>query len=88
MTSNGYKGVISPHGVAKVAVCGSLHRDNHGGTKELAGVFEQLFSLLREVNDDNRWKVKQCQLRIRVAGNGWQPTQIELTEETVKLLQC
>ncbi|XP_002119870.2 uncharacterized protein C3orf38 homolog [Ciona intestinalis] len=68
-TPNGHRAVINPHGLAKVAACGTLHQytaDNHSC---LVGIFEQLFGLIRDPNDQNRWKIKFSKLLVKLTGN-------------------
>jgi len=64
-TPNGYRGRINEHGMAKVAVCGTVHKCSPTGAYEICGVFEQLFGLLRDPLDNNRWKIKFSDLLIQ-----------------------
>lgn len=92
---NGYKGSISAHGIAKVGACGSMHKVQHRGTPgsaaggepgpgELIGIFEQYFGLVRDPADDNRWKIKISQLKIKIIIGQHQDQQTSLSEDILK----
>ncbi|KAM4608401.1 uncharacterized protein C3orf38 homolog [Polymixia lowei] len=57
---HGLKARCSPHGPVLVAVAGTIHR----GT-DCLGIYEQVFGLIRSPLDDNSWKIKFVQLKIR-----------------------
>ena len=65
-TPNGYRGRINEHGMAKIAVCGTVHKCTLASAYEICGVFEQLFGLLRDPLDNNRWKIKFTDLSIQL----------------------
>ena len=65
-TPSGYRGRINEHGMAKVAACGTIHKHASSGAFEVCGVFEQLFGLLRDPLDNNRWKIKFSDLSVQL----------------------
>lgn len=87
-TVEGCRGVLSPHGLGKVAVLGTMHKYTNGESGDVVGVFEQMFGLIRDLNDGNNYKIKHCDLRIMVAGDRWQYGQrLSLTEDAIKFLE-
>lgn len=56
----GLKVLASPHGLILVAVAGTIHRD---GT--CLGIFEQIFGLISSPLENNSWKIKFVNLKIR-----------------------
>uniref|UniRef100_A0A673Y9K3 Uncharacterized protein n=1 Tax=Salmo trutta TaxID=8032 RepID=A0A673Y9K3_SALTR len=59
-TKSGLKALSSPHGLALVAVAGTIHRD-----RECVGIYEQAFGLLRSPLDQNKWKIKFMVLKVK-----------------------
>ncbi|XP_042369831.1 uncharacterized protein C3orf38-like [Plectropomus leopardus] len=57
---HGLRTLASPHGLVLVAVAGTIHRD---GT--CLGIFEQIFGLIRSPEENNSWKIKCVNLKIR-----------------------
>ncbi|KAL0963559.1 hypothetical protein UPYG_G00307980 [Umbra pygmaea] len=57
---NGLKALSSPHGLVLVAVAGTIHRDSI-----CLGIYEQVFGLVRSPLDQNSWKIKFVNLKIR-----------------------
>lgn len=57
---SGLKALSSPHGLALVAVAGTIHRD-----RECIGIYEQAFGLLRSPLDQNKWKIKFMVLKVK-----------------------
>ncbi|XP_077392939.1 uncharacterized protein C3orf38 homolog isoform X2 [Festucalex cinctus] len=57
---HGLKVLSSAHGLVLVAVAGTIHRDN-----TCLGVFEQIFGLIRSPLDNNTWKIKFVNMKIR-----------------------
>eukprot|EP00092_Neocalanus_flemingeri_P013951 GFUD01015048.1.p1 GENE.GFUD01015048.1~~GFUD01015048.1.p1 ORF type:complete len:350 (+),score=114.99 GFUD01015048.1:122-1171(+) len=55
----GVRGKLSPHGLVIVLACGTLHNQHTA-----CGVFEQVFSLIRDPGADNNWKIKQTEARL------------------------
>ncbi|KAI4805813.1 hypothetical protein KUCAC02_010409 [Chaenocephalus aceratus] len=56
----GLSTLASPHGLVLVAVAGTIHRDG-----ACMGVFEQIFGLIRSPLENNSWKIKFVNLKIR-----------------------
>ncbi|KAM3849921.1 uncharacterized protein C3orf38 homolog [Diretmus argenteus] len=56
----GLRALASPHGLVLVAVAGTIHRD-----AVCLGVYEQIFGLIRSPLDNNSWKIKFANLKIR-----------------------
>lgn len=56
----GLKALASPHGLVLVAVAGTIHRD-----AACLGIFEQIFGLIRSPLDNNSWKIKFVNLKIK-----------------------
>uniref|UniRef100_A0A3Q1G671 Chromosome 3 open reading frame 38 n=1 Tax=Acanthochromis polyacanthus TaxID=80966 RepID=A0A3Q1G671_9TELE len=56
----GLKALASPHGLVLVAVAGTIHRD-----EVCLGIFEQIFGLIRSPLDNNSWKIKSVNLKIK-----------------------
>ncbi|XP_072541247.1 uncharacterized protein C3orf38 homolog [Salminus brasiliensis] len=57
---SGLKCLSTPHGLVLVAVAGTIHREN-----VCLGIFEQVFGLIRDPLDGNRWKMKFVHLKIK-----------------------
>ncbi|XP_056245379.1 uncharacterized protein C3orf38 homolog [Seriola aureovittata] len=57
---HGLRTLASPHGLVLVAVAGTIHRD-----AACLGVFEQIFGLIRSPLENNSWKIKFVNLKIR-----------------------
>ncbi|KAI5107125.1 hypothetical protein C0J45_2763, partial [Silurus meridionalis] len=76
----GLKCVSTPHGLVLVAVAGTIHRKS-----DCLGVFEEVFGLIRNPLDDNRWKIKTVQLNIK--GQIGKETLPALTYDSEELLQ-
>uniref|UniRef100_A0A3B4CPT3 Uncharacterized protein n=1 Tax=Pygocentrus nattereri TaxID=42514 RepID=A0A3B4CPT3_PYGNA len=60
LTALGLKCLSTPHGLVLVAVAGTIHREN-----VCLGIFEEVFGLIRDPLDGNRWKVKLVHLKIK-----------------------
>ncbi|XP_068185919.1 uncharacterized protein C3orf38 homolog [Antennarius striatus] len=60
LESHGLKVLVSPHGLLLVAVAGTIHRDG-----SCLGIFEQIFGLISSPLQDNNWKIKFVNLKIR-----------------------
>ncbi|KAE8299467.1 putative protein C3orf38-like protein [Larimichthys crocea] len=60
LDTQGLKVLTSPHGLVLVAVAGTIHRD-----EACLGVFEQIFGLIRSPLENNSWKIKFVNLKIR-----------------------
>ncbi|GAA6229462.1 uncharacterized protein C3orf38 homolog isoform X1 [Lates japonicus] len=56
----GLRALASPHGLVLVAVAGTIHRN-----AACLGVFEQIFGLIRSPLENNSWKIKFVNLKIR-----------------------
>ncbi len=56
----GLKVLASPHGLVLVAVAGTIHRD-----AACLGIFEKIFGLIRSPLENNSWKIKFVNLKIR-----------------------
>ncbi|XP_051260678.1 uncharacterized protein C3orf38 homolog isoform X3 [Dicentrarchus labrax] len=56
----GLKVLASPHGLVLVAVAGTIHRDG-----ACLGIFEQIFGLIRSPLENNSWKIKFVNMKIR-----------------------
>ncbi|CAG7721667.1 unnamed protein product [Allacma fusca] len=56
----GIRGILNPHGLAQVMVCGTVHK----GTAAV-GVFEQVFGLMKDPTMDNNFKIKFSVLKMR-----------------------
>uniref|UniRef100_A0A8D3A5I2 Chromosome 3 open reading frame 38 n=1 Tax=Scophthalmus maximus TaxID=52904 RepID=A0A8D3A5I2_SCOMX len=52
--------LASPHGLVLVAVAGTIHRD-----AACLGIFELIFGLIRSPLENNTWKIKFVNLKIR-----------------------
>lgn len=52
--------LASPHGLVLVAVAGTIHRDG-----VCLGIFEQIFGLISPPLENNRWKIKFVNLKIK-----------------------
>ena len=57
---SGLKCLSTPHGLVLVAVAGTIHREN-----VCLGIFEQVFGLICNPLDGNRWKIKFVHLKIK-----------------------
>ncbi|KAG7241675.1 hypothetical protein INR49_025140 [Caranx melampygus] len=57
---HGLRTLVSPHGLVLVAVAGTIHRD-----AACLGIFEQIFGLIRSPLENNSWKIKFINLKIR-----------------------
>lgn len=57
---HGLRTLASPHGLVLVAVAGTIHRDG-----VCLGIFEQIFGLIRSPLENNSWKIKFVNLKIR-----------------------
>ncbi|XP_070832156.1 uncharacterized protein C3orf38 homolog [Chaetodon trifascialis] len=57
---HGLKVLASPHGLVLVAVAGTIHRDG-----ACLGIFEKIFGLIRSPLENNSWKIKFVNLKIR-----------------------
>ncbi|PWA31254.1 hypothetical protein CCH79_00002888, partial [Gambusia affinis] len=60
MDPQGLRAVASPHGLVLVGVAGTIHRD-----QSCLGIFEQIFGLIRSPLNENSWKIKFVNLKIR-----------------------
>ncbi|XP_054471719.1 uncharacterized protein C3orf38 homolog [Anoplopoma fimbria] len=60
MQPHGLRTLASPHGLVLVAVAGTIHRH-----KACLGIFEQIFGLIRSPMENNSWKIKSVNLKIR-----------------------
>lgn len=60
LENSGLKCVSTPHGLVMVAVAGTIHRE-----QVCLGIFEQVFGLIRDPLDGNRWKMKLVHLKIK-----------------------
>uniref|UniRef100_A0A1A8R9E8 Chromosome 3 open reading frame 38 n=3 Tax=Nothobranchius TaxID=28779 RepID=A0A1A8R9E8_9TELE len=57
---HGMNALASPHGLVLVGVAGTIHRES-----SCLGIFEQTFGLIRSPLDENSWKVKFINLKIK-----------------------
>ncbi|AWP12926.1 DUF4518 domain containing protein [Scophthalmus maximus] len=57
---HGLRTLASPHGLVLVAVAGTIHRD-----AACLGIFELIFGLIRSPLENNTWKIKFVNLKIR-----------------------
>ena len=69
-TPSGYRGRINKHGMAKVLVCGTVHKCEALGGLKMFATFEQIFGLLKDPIDDNRWKIKFTDLSMTLITDG------------------
>lgn len=60
LEAHGLRALASPHGLVLVAVAGTIHRD-----EACLGIFEQIFGLIRSPLENNSWKIKFVNLKIR-----------------------
>ena len=67
-TPNGYRGCINEHGMAKIACCGTVHK--YLPVSEMFATFEQVFGLLRDPLDENRWKIKFTDISFQLLARG------------------
>uniref|UniRef100_A0A8B9RP94 Chromosome 3 open reading frame 38 n=1 Tax=Astyanax mexicanus TaxID=7994 RepID=A0A8B9RP94_ASTMX len=80
LEQSGLKCLSTPHGLVLVAVAGTIHRENL-----CLGIFEQVFGLIRDPLEGNRWKMKYVHLKIKGQVGGKQlPV---LTYESDDMLQ-
>ncbi|XP_060944674.1 uncharacterized protein C3orf38 homolog [Limanda limanda] len=78
----GLRTLASPHGMVLVAVAGTIHRDS-----ACLGIFEQIFGLIRIPLENNSWKIKFINLKIRgqEALGGTEATAPALTYNSTEL---
>ncbi|XP_068602805.1 uncharacterized protein C3orf38 homolog [Brachionichthys hirsutus] len=57
---HGLKALVSTHGLVMVSVAGTIHRDG-----ACLGIFEQIFGLISSPLENNSWKIKFVNLKIR-----------------------
>ncbi|XP_051937659.1 uncharacterized protein C3orf38 homolog [Hippocampus zosterae] len=78
----GLKVLSSPHGLVLVAVAGTIHRDT-----VCLGIFEQIFGLIRSPLENNSWKIKFVNIKIRGQDSvvGIQTTAPTLTYDSSEL---
>ncbi|CAB1454633.1 unnamed protein product [Pleuronectes platessa] len=78
----GLRTLASPHGMVLVAVAGTIHRDSN-----CLGIFEQIFGLIRIPLENNSWKIKFVNLKIRgqEALGGTEATAPALTYNSTEL---
>uniref|UniRef100_A0A1A7WE42 Chromosome 3 open reading frame 38 n=2 Tax=Iconisemion striatum TaxID=60296 RepID=A0A1A7WE42_9TELE len=60
LAPHGFKALASLHGLVLVGVAGTIHRES-----SCLGIFEQTFGLIRSPLDENSWKVKFINLKIK-----------------------
>lgn len=60
LESYGLNVLASPHGLVLVAVAGTIHRDG-----VCLGIFEQVFGLISSPLENNSWKIKFVNLKIK-----------------------
>ncbi|XP_029386771.1 uncharacterized protein C3orf38 homolog isoform X1 [Echeneis naucrates] len=60
LENHGLRTLVSPHGLVLVAVAGTIHRD-----LACLGIFEKIFGLIRSPLENNSWKIKFVNLKIR-----------------------
>eukprot|EP00095_Tigriopus_kingsejongensis_P004791 maker-scaffold77_size404793-snap-gene-3.35 protein:Tk04791 transcript:maker-scaffold77_size404793-snap-gene-3.35-mRNA-1 annotation:"c3orf38 homolog" len=53
LCSEGVRGMMDPHGLVIVSVCGTLHRES-----TCCGTFHHQFGLVRDISFGNNWKIK------------------------------
>ncbi|TSL16035.1 hypothetical protein Baya_5843 [Bagarius yarrelli] len=80
LEQTGLKCVATPHGLVLVAVAGTIHRGS-----DCLGVFEQVFSLIRDPLDNSSWKIKSVHLKVK--GQIVKETLPTLTYDSEALLQ-
>lgn len=61
LTPNAIKYECDIHGQVMLMVNGTLHSN----TTQVVGVFEQIFLLIRDISDNNNWKIKRSQIVLR-----------------------
>lgn len=80
-TDTGIRGLINPHGMTYVLVCGIIYNKENGTP---VGVFEQMFGLLKDPRIDNNYKIKYTILRLREGGHlALQSSQPELCDSSL-----
>ncbi|KAM4731140.1 uncharacterized protein C3orf38 homolog [Anableps anableps] len=57
---HGLRALVSPHGLVLVGVAGTIHRG-----QTCLGIFEQIFGLIHSPLNENSWKIKFVNLKIR-----------------------
>lgn len=57
---HGLRALASTHGLVLVAVAGTIHRNT-----ACLGIFEQIFGLIRSPLENNSWKIKFINLKIK-----------------------
>ncbi|KAM4561696.1 uncharacterized protein C3orf38 homolog [Fundulus diaphanus] len=57
---HGLRALASPHGLVLVGVAGTIHRE-----QTCLGIFEQIFGLIRSPLNENSWKIKFVNLKIK-----------------------
>lgn len=55
---NGVRGKLEAHGLVLVVACGTLHQS----VGHVVGVFEQIFSLIKDPLASNSWKIKRSEV--------------------------
>lgn len=60
LEAQGLKVQDSPHGLVVVAVAGTIHRD-----QAWLGIFEQIFGLVRSPLENESWKIRFVDLKIK-----------------------
>ena len=61
MNSQGIRGEMNCHGLLAVKAAGTLHNDSN-----VIGLFEQVFGLVRDPQEEGNWKIKNTELRLRI----------------------
>ncbi|XP_028993672.1 uncharacterized protein C3orf38 homolog [Betta splendens] len=56
----GLRALASPHGLVLVAIAGTIHRET-----ACLGIFEEIFGLIRSPLENNSWKIKFINLKIK-----------------------
>lgn len=64
MTSQGIRGEMNCHGLLAVKAAGTLHNDSN-----VIGLFEQVFGLVKDPQEEGNWKIKNTELRLRINSN-------------------
>ncbi len=62
ISSGSIQSEMNKHGLLAVKTAGTLHTDNC-----VAGIFEQVFGLVRDPLTMDNWKIKNTELRIRIS---------------------
>lgn len=58
LSYNGVRGKLEAHGMVVIVVCGTLHQS----VGHVVGVFEQIFSLIKDPLAANSWKIKRSEV--------------------------